>query len=406
VTIFVLGAVLLAGCGGGTTLLTHHQHHGSAAITVTGASPAPSGGGSGDEQLAQPTSTKNTTRFPGSDPIADAAQVALAVFPSATAATRPAAVALAPSGDWEAAIAASVLMASPIHAPLLFSDGSSLPPVSQQALKELAPTGANQLNRMQVIRVGDGAPAPAGEKASVIHGSDPYTIAANIDKFIAAIDQRPSINVVIASSTDPAYAMPAAGWAAESGEPILFVDGATIPAATRQALLAHQRPHLYVLGPPSVIPDSTLVQLRRYGSVKRIEGNTPAANAIAFARYRDPPCPYAEPCAHVPGSFGWAIDSPGHGYILINASRTLDAAAAAPLSGSGDFGPELLTNNPTTLPSSVLNYFLNYATPGYNQEGPTAASFNHGWVIGDTSAISYAMQAQMDQLLEVVPVPK
>ena len=51
----------------------------------------------------------------------------------------------------------------------------------------------------------------------------------------------------------------------------------------------------------------------------------------------------------------------------------------------------------------MLNYFLNYATPGYTQEGPTAAVYNHGWVIGDTSAISVPVQAQMDTLLEVVP---
>jgi hypothetical protein len=197
--------------------------------------------------------------------------------------------------------------------------------------------------------------------------------------------------------------MPAAGWAAESGEPILFVDGARIPAATRQALLAHQRPHIYVLGPASVIPDAVVSQLRRYGTVKRIAGETPAANSVAFARYRDPACVYAQPCAHVAGSFGWAIDSPGHGYVLINGSRPLDAAAAAPLSASGDYGPQLVTTDASTLPSAVLNYFLNFATPGYSQEGPTAAVYNHGWVIGDETAVSLRVQAEMDQLLEVVP---
>ena len=55
------------------------------------------------------------------------------------------------------------------------------------------------------------------------------------------------------------------------------------------------------------------------------------------------------------------------------------------------------------MPSSILNYFLNYATPGYTQEGPTAAVYNHGWVIGDPSTISVAVQAEMDSLLEVVP---
>ena len=51
----------------------------------------------------------------------------------------------------------------------------------------------------------------------------------------------------------------------------------------------------------------------------------------------------------------------------------------------------------------MLNFFLNYATPGYTQEGPTAAVYNHGWVIGDQSAVSVAVQAEMDNLLEVVP---
>jgi hypothetical protein len=105
----------------------------------------------------------------------------------------------------------------------------------------------------------------------------------------------------------------------------------------------------------------------------------------------------------VPGSFGWAMLSPGHGYVLLNASRPLDAAAAAALSGSGDYGPQLIVQNAATLPTSVLNYFLDYATPGYTQEGPTAAVYNHGWVIGDTSAISVSVQAKLDNLLEAVP---
>jgi hypothetical protein len=95
--------------------------------------------------------------------------------------------------------------------------------------------------------------------------------------------------------------------------------------------------------------------------------------------------------------------SPGHGYTLLNTHRPLDAAASAPLSASGSFGPQLLVDNPSTLPSAVLNFFLNYATPGYTQEGPTAAVYNHGWVIGDQTAISVPEQAQMDNLLEAVP---
>ena len=51
----------------------------------------------------------------------------------------------------------------------------------------------------------------------------------------------------------------------------------------------------------------------------------------------------------------------------------------------------------------MLNFFLDYATPGYTQEGPTAAVYNHGWVIGDQSAVSVEVQAEMDNLLQAVP---
>jgi hypothetical protein len=51
----------------------------------------------------------------------------------------------------------------------------------------------------------------------------------------------------------------------------------------------------------------------------------------------------------------------------------------------------------------VLDFFLNYGTPAYSQYGPTAAVYNHAWVIGDQTAISVDVQAQLDRLLEVVP---
>jgi hypothetical protein len=60
-------------------------------------------------------------------------------------------------------------------------------------------------------------------------------------------------------------------------------------------------------------------------------------------------------------------------------------------------------SDPSTLPKPVLNYFLDYATPGFTEEGPTAAVYNHGWMIGDQSAISVAVQAEVDRLLEAVP---
>lgn len=381
----------LAGCGGSTTLIIRTT---SASSSQASSSP---GAGLGFPVLA----TKNTTRVSGVDPIYDAAGVALAVYPSTGAGTHPTAVTLAPTDDWQAAIASSVLMASPIGAPVLLSGPGTLPPATSNALNLLAPTGSGSLG--QVIRVGD-VPAPRGLKTTTISGNGPYALAAAINTYAsAAAGGKPSPDVVIASGVDAAYAMPAAGWAAESGDPVLFVSASGVPLPTQHALQSDQHPHIYVLGPPSVIPDSVLTQLGQYGTVTRVGAQDPAANSVAFAVYRDPPCVADQPCAHVPGSFGWAMRSPGHGYTLLNASRPLDAAASAALSASGSFGPQLVLDSATALAPAVLNFFLDYATPGYTQEGPTAAVYNHGWLIGDPTAISVTVQAQVDSLLEVVP---
>ncbi len=393
-----LGAVigtslLLAGCGGTTKLIVQPGPE----IGIRSKTP------DAGQRLGFPAvATKNTTRVAGADPVADAAGVALAVYPSIGSGTHPPAVVLAPTDDWAAALAATALMAPPIRAPLLLSGSGSLPSATADALSLLAPTGSGPAGGAQVIRVGD-VPAPTGMRSAHITGSDPYALAAAVDRFATAARGRTSQNVVVASGQDPAYAMPAAGWAAESGEPLLFVTHDGIPSATRQALAAHNHPNIYVLGSPSTVPDGVLRQLAQLGRVQRVGNADPAANSVAFAIYRDPPCPFGQPCAHVPGSFGWAIRSPGHGYVLINASRTLDAAASAALSSSGTYGPQLLVDDASTLPGSVLNFFLNYATPGYTQEGPTAAVYNHGWVIGDPTAVSTAVQAQVDSLLEAVP---
>jgi hypothetical protein len=395
-------ALALTACGGGGPAKLLHSTTTTTAAGFNGGVPSTSPQAS--EKLGFPIlATKNTTRVAGADPVADAAGVARAVFPSAAPGTHPTAVTLAPTGDWEAAIAASVLMAPPIHAPVLLSGPGSLPAATSTALTALAPAGSGPASGAQVIRVG-AVPSVKGMRSAAINGTDPYTLAAGIDRFVSAVAGRPSSDVMIASTTNPAYAMPAAGWAAESGNPILFVGATGIPAATRQALLTHSKPHIYVLGPSNVISDATMSALGKYGTVKRVGGADPATNSVAFTIYRDPACPFGQPCAHVPNSFGWALRSPGHGYVLLNASRPLDAAAAAALSSSGDYGPDLLVENASTLPKPVLNYFLDYATPGFTQEGPTTAVYNHAWMIGDASAISVAVQAEVDRLLELEPV--
>jgi hypothetical protein len=385
--------VAVAGCGGGSTPLVGNPNVGVKSKTPQAA-----------QKLGFPAvATKNTTRVGGGDPIADAAGVALAVYPSQGAGTHPQVVTIAPTDNWQAALASASLEAPPMRAPILLSNSSSLSSASADALSTLAPTGSGATGGSQIIRVGDVA-APSGLRSSSIAGHDPFVLAAAIDRFATAARGKATTDVMVVSADDPTYAMPAAGWAAESGDPILFVTGSDVPPATRDALLAHQHPRIYVVGPASVIPDSVLGKLRKYGPVKRVSGSDAVSNATTFAAYRDPPCPVRQGCAHIPGSFGWAMRSPGHGYLLVNLHRPLDAAAAAALSGSGQYGPILLVDDAGTLPRPVLEYFLNYAAETYPTSiGPTGAVYNHAWVIGDTGAISVGVQAQVDNLLEIVP---
>jgi hypothetical protein len=194
--------------------------------------------------------------------------------------------------------------------------------------------------------------------------------------------------VLLVSADEPAFAMPAAAWAAKSGDPILFTTRDTLPEPTRAALAAHQQPKIYVLGPSSVISPKVTVQLRRLGTVVRVGGQDPQTNAVEFAKYAD-------------DNFGWGVVDPGHGLVFADPRRPSDAAAASPLSASGKWGPLLLTGARGELPKVVEDYLLDIE-PGYRGD-PTRGVYNHGWIVGDDRAISVATQAQIDALLEIVP---
>jgi hypothetical protein len=124
-------------------------------------------------------------------------------------------------------------------------------------------------------------------------------------------------------------------------------------------------------------------------SALRISGGDPITNAIEFARFES-------------GEFGWSIVDPGHGLVIANATRPMDAAAASPLSASGKWGPLLLTETADVVPASLRGYLLDIK-PGYVSD-PTRAFYNHAWLAGDAKALSVGFQAQVDELLEIAPI--
>ena len=151
--------------------------------------------------------------------------------------------------------------------------------------------------------------------------------AAAIAKLRDRLVGSPPRHVVVAPLGAPAFAMPAAAWAARSGDPVLYAGRRKLPTATARFLRSHPKAPAYVLGPSSAISSDVLREVAAITpQVRRVAGEDPVANAIALARYDD-------------GDFGWNVNDPGHGFVVARSDEPLDAAAASPLSAAGTWGP-------------------------------------------------------------------
>jgi putative cell wall binding repeat protein len=382
--VFLVAAIV----GGGSS--DEPSHDSPAPVSDTPTSPAESPAAEAPAELGYPAfATSNTTRVGGPDPASNAAGVALAVYPSTDEAQRPAAIALVDADDWRGAIAASVLMAAPLGAPLLISEGEELPEPTSQALDALEPQGSGDSGGTAAFAIGAAA-APDGLETRRVEADGAAATAAAIARLRDRLFGRPPRHMVVASADRAAFAMPAAAWAARSGDPVLFTGRDELPAATAAALRRHPKTPIYVLGPSSAISSSVVRQIAEINDrVRRISGEGPVENAIALARYGA-------------GDFGWNVNDPGHGFVLARSDSPLDAAAAAPLSASGTWGPLLLTDSADTLPTALRGYLLD-VKPGYTTD-PTRAFYNHVWVIGDEGAIDVSQQAEIDELAELAKI--
>lgn len=374
-----------------------------AAIATIGALALAACGGDGDDPtVAAPkgepkavanlgfpvVATRNTTRTATNDPQVAAAAVARAIYSGGAAETQARAVAIVDQGDWRAALAATSLMAPPLGAPVLFSEGGTLPDTTKDALEALRPAGSSAAGGAQAIRVG-AVGRPSGLRTTDIDGADGLEIATAVDRFIRATRTRTTNRVLIVSADHPDFAAPAASWLAKTGDPLGFVRGDEIPPATVRLLRSQPKAAIYVLGPTNVITPAVTKALRAYGTVRRVGGADPVSNAIGFARYSD-------------GKFGWNINEPGHGFTFARADQILDAVTLAPFSASGLHGPLLLLDSADTLPQAVQRYLID-VQPGY-QTDPARGVYNRGWLTGDISRISATLQSQLDALLEIAPV--
>ena len=374
---------LLAGCGKGSS-------SGSAAGPARKVAPVSPAG-------AVSVVTRNTTRLGGADVATDAASVARTVYPGLDTASRPQVVVVVNERDWAAALAASVLAGAPLNAPILYSEGNVLPPVSREALEALHPLGAPSLEGTQVIEIGTTAALPKGYLARSLPNAEPATVAVALEHlWTSAGTTNPHQVIAVAADTPHPLQMPAASLAAESGAPILFLAPGHVPIATIALLKSLHHPAIYVIDPSSV-SRPTLDGLRRLGAVTEIpdsssgEATGPSANSIAVARFTD-------------GQFGWGVKEPGHGLVFASALRPLDAPAAAPLSATADYGPLLLLEEPGQIPAGLAKYLGDIKSAAYSNSyryRPAVGSYNRGWLLGDESTISGVVQAEIDSVLEI-----
>ena len=241
-----------------------------------------------------------------------------------------------------------------------------------------------------MIRIGDVA-EPDGLKATDIPAGNPAATARAIDKLQSAAarqaDARPC------SSPPPTARTSRCPPRAGRRSPATRCCG---PAATRsrprprRRSQAHGKPQIYVLGPEDVISEAVV---ERAAQARQRQAHRRAGPGHQRDRVRP---------LHRRRASAGASPTRATASCSRPTARALDAAAAAPLSASGTYGPLLLVTEAQALPQALQDYLLDIQ-PGYDKD-PVRGVYNHGWLMGDEAAISADVQSRIDTLLEIQPV--
>lgn len=381
---------------------------------------------------SQPTrangNTKHTTRLYGKNAFQKAVAVTQLVYPADGATgendsfpdDRPRGLTLVTPDDPLTAITATPLIHFPDNAPVLYVTRDGIPKITRNEIQRLKPVGIGRNNGVKAFVVGAAAnPAvlsalrQLGLKYETVTGSDPATLADNVDKLYGSI-QNPdqgfpimsgsatgegssTTDVVIGSTagTNWRYLLPATHWVSHMPTGLLWVTPDGVPQATIDALERRNgHAQIYVYGGPNVISSQIVKELGQYGAISRITEddvvaynnptpNTPPTTAVAFAKMWDPV-----------GMMGWNIVGPGHGFTLVRQNDWQGAVGSAILSHLGFHAPLLLTNRKTTLPTLLDGYYKEVA-PSF-LVSPADGPYNMTYVIGDYGSISWKQQAQID----------
>lgn len=337
-------------------------------------------------------STKNVTRLDAENVIDAATKVSKTIWPSTHMENRPGAVILAPADKWQISLASADLIHHPNNGPVLFYENDEIPEAALKELDRLGPVGTKEGTEVIVMGNADQKVLDQLKDYQVeqIQEEDPAAFARDVDKKYAEASGELPNSLIIVSSDEEAklYSLIAANWIAHMPEPILYVTKDGIPEATKEALsLRNNQARIYVLGPETVISKDVESTLKEFGTVTRIDGESPAAASIAFARFKDEKT-----------GFGWGLTEPGHGLDFISTKNAAFAVAGAPFAHLGKHAPLIWLENGKL--SNETHEFLGQLQPTFTDD-PTVGPYNHAFIIGSGKAVSMDTQGMIDQMLEI-----
>ncbi len=323
--------------------------------------------------------TKDSTRLGGENAAGLSLTAAQTLFPEGSE-TRPSALIQAPANTWQAGVVAAPLVRW-LNGPLLLDDETT---EIEMVRDRLQPEGVATLDGATVVQVRMGQTSSSAEAVQVQAGTAPE-LAAQVDALVERLGGKVQPNVWLVPD-DPGYAIPAAYWAAQSGDMVLF-GGNPLPEATRQALERRGgQARIYLAGPGLESED-----LSRYGTIQRIVAWDGAAAAVALASYRD----------EATGA-GWGFDGSryltNHHFVLANRDDPAMAVAGLSLGRFGKFGP-LLWVERDQIPPATDQYLWKMKPEFFNT--PAEGPFNHLWLLGGPEQISVKVQGQADLSQEI-----
>lgn len=330
-------------------------------------------------------------RIPGLSPEDVAAAALIAVYPPGEEPS-PSGWLIYPREQWQLGLIASQFAGAPVSAGVLPTERDFYPTPIADVLDRISPRGFPKGNGLQLILLGDPGKEILADSQELkvelteLSAPSPAGLAFELAPYRGGYAAGYSDTVLIVSSEEEArdYGLVGAAWSAFSGDTIGFVDAEGVPQETADMLVQREKlrtrqPTIYVLGPESLIGESTVAELSEFGEVRRLPGETPVEAGVELARYLDRDT-----------GFGFGIAEGPASFTLVNVAEDWrNAYAGLVLAGAGPRAPILPIEDRDELPGPVSEYL----------SGLRGAEPNRAYVLGDSKGVSSDLVAELDELL-------